>query len=61
MTQAKLLAAFFALMSAVSAVLFFIDGFPNYGHAVITGLSAVAAYLIFSRIYKERYAEEETD
>ena len=61
MTQSKLLAACFALMSVVGAAMFFIDGFPNYGHAVISVLSAVAAYLIFSRIYKERYAEEETD
>lgn len=52
MTQEKLLSVIFALMAAVNLFLFFVDGFPNYGFAILCAASAMSAYLIHTRIVR---------
>ena len=50
MNQEKLLAVIFALMAVFSLVLFFFDGFPNYGFAILCAASVRAAYLIHTKL-----------
>lgn len=54
MTQVKILAACFALMAAVNLFLFFVDGFPNYGNAILCAASAMAAYFIYTKLVRSQ-------
>lgn len=54
MTKEKLLAVIFALMAVVNLFLFFIDGFPNYGNAVMSVLTGLAAYLIHTKLVRSQ-------
>lgn len=53
-TQEKLLAAIFALMAAVNLFLFFVDGFPNYGNAILCVLTSIVAYLIYAKLVRSQ-------
>lgn len=53
-TQEKSLAMIFLLMSAVNLFLFFVDGFPNYGNAILCAASAMAAYLIHTKLVRSQ-------
>lgn len=50
MTQEKILAICFALAAAVNLFLFFADGFPNYGNAILCMASGLASYLIKTKL-----------
>lgn len=54
MTKEKLLAVIFALMAVVNLFLFFIDGFPNYGNAVMFLASGLAAYFIHTKLVRSQ-------
>lgn len=54
MTQVKLLAVIFALMAAVNLFLFFVDGFPNYGNAILFLASGLAAYFIHTKLCRSQ-------
>ena len=54
MTKEKLLAVIFALMAVINLFLFFVDGFPNYGFAILCAASAMAAYLIHTKLVRSQ-------
>lgn len=53
-TQTRLLAVIFALMAAVNLMLFFVDGFPDYGFAILCAASAMAAHLIHNKLCRSQ-------
>lgn len=53
-TQTRLLAVIFSLMAAVNLVLFFVDGFTNYGNAILFLASGLAAYLIHTKLVRSQ-------
>ena len=54
MTKEKLLAMIFALMAVINLFLFFFDGFQNYGFAILCAASAMAAYLIHTKLVRSQ-------
>lgn len=54
MTKEKLLAAIFALAAVVNMFLFFVDGFPNYGNAILCVALGLASYLIHTKIVRSQ-------
>ena len=54
MTKENLLAVIFALMAVVNLFLFFVDGFPNYGNAILCAASAMAAYFIYTKLVRSQ-------